>query len=211
MPMPNAQRTLVIRRCKLGLMAIQELRERIIHAADQLFYARGTSNVGMDAVRTKAGASLKAIYKEFSSKEELIVAVLAYRHELWINGLAEETAGSQSARDRVLAIYDYLAKWFAKDDFRGCGFINAFGELGSTSPRVAEAVKLHKKSFQDYVGQLVVDAGWRAELGAQLAILAEGAQTSAAIAHDPSLAATARGAAQTLIDAAESDRQAALR
>lgn len=187
-------------------MKKEELRKRIIQAADGLFYSRGMSNVGMDAVRAEAGASLKAIYKEFSSKEELILAVLEYRHELWIRGLANETADTGSAHDKVLAIYDYLAQWFTQDDFRGCGFINAFGELGSMSPRIAEAVKLHKKSFQDYVRQLVIEAQWPVELATQLAILAEGAQTTAAISGDPEAAAAARQAAQALISVAESRR-----
>ena len=74
------------------------------------------------------------------------------------------------------------------------------------SPRITEAVKLHKQSFQDYVRQLVIEAQWPVELATQLAILAEGAQTTAAISGDPEAAAAARQAAQALISVAESRR-----
>ena len=49
---------------------------------------------------------------------------------------------------------------------------------------------------------LVVAAGAPASLAAQLSILAEGAQSTAAIAADPQVAVQARNAAEVLIDAA---------
>ena len=95
-----------------------------------------------------------------------------------------------------------LARWSTQDDFRGCVFINTFGELGGTTPRVAEFVRAQKAEFQDRVAALVAEAGGPAALAAQLAILAEGVQTTTAIAGDSAAAGAARAAAQTLIDSA---------
>lgn len=178
-----------------------DVRERIVQAADQLFYGQGIGNVGMDAVRDAAGVSLKTIYRQFPSKEQLVLGVLAHRHALWTSGIDHAVAQAGSPRERLLAVYDFLATWFDQDDFRGCGFINAFGELGATSTAVAEAVREHKLSFQAYVDRLVADAGAPASLGPQLAILAEGAQTTAAILGTTEPAAVARDAAAALIDA----------
>ncbi|WP_020575079.1 helix-turn-helix domain-containing protein [Actinopolymorpha alba] len=50
-------------------MTERDVRTRIVEAADRLFYGRGIGRVGMDAVRDEAGASLKAICREFPSKE----------------------------------------------------------------------------------------------------------------------------------------------
>lgn len=186
-------------------MSDPEIRTRIVDAADRLFYSRGIGHVGMDAVRDEAGVSLKAIYREFPSKEDLVLGVLERRHEMWTTGLDAATAGIREADDRLLAIYDHLAGWFGESDFRGCGFINAFGELGAASPRVADAVREHKRSFQAYVDDLVAAAGAPAALGPQLAILAEGAQTTAAISGDASAAAAARAAAAVLIETAMRD------
>src|SRR5690606_41699010 len=111
-------------------------------------------------------------------------------------------------RERLLAVYDFLAEWFTERDFRGCGFINAFGELGAASQRVAEAVREHKASFQRHVDRLVAEAGGPASLGPQLAILAEGAQTTAAISGNAEAAESAREAARTLIESALSARGA---
>ena len=178
------------------------VRDIIVDAADRLYYAKGIQSVGMDELRSAAGVSLKRLYSEFPSKEDIVLAVMERRHELWTTGVSALVDDAETPRDRLLAIYDYLAGWFSDDSFRGCGFINAFGELGGVSPAVATITREHKASFQDYVAGLVADAGAPASLAPQLAILAEGAQTTAAITGSPEAALHARRAAATLIDAA---------
>jgi AcrR family transcriptional regulator len=177
-------------------------RENVIRAADELFYAHGVQAVGMDAVRTAAGVSLKRIYSLFASKDELIVAVLHHRTETWDNGLAGAAERATTARERILTIFDFLDGWFREPDFRGCAFINAHGELGASSSAVTGAVRAQKQAFQEYVARLVADAGAPPALAPQLAILAEGAQTTAAISGRPDAARHARAAAETLLDAA---------
>lgn len=182
--------------------AAEDVRRRIVEAADALYYARGIQAVGMDEVRTAAGVSLKRLYGEFPGKEQLVLAVLEARHRLWEAGLEGAAAGIEDPRTRLLAMFDFLEQWFTDETFRGCGFINAFGELGATSPAVADAARAHKRSFQDYVARLAVEAGADEALAAQLALLAEGAQTTAAIAGSADAARHARRAAEILVDAA---------
>lgn len=177
-------------------------RESVIRAADELFYTRGIQAVGMDAVRTAAGVSLKRIYSLFASKDELIVAVLRHRTAMWDSGLASAAERATTARERILTIFDFLDGWFREPDFRGCAFINTHGELGASSRAVVEVVREQKRSFQEYVARLVADVGAPPALAPQLAILAEGAQTTAAISGTPDAAQHARAAAETLLDAA---------
>jgi AcrR family transcriptional regulator len=182
--------------------ASASVRDIIVEAADRLYYAKGIQSVGMDELRSAAGVPLKRLYAEFPSKEAIVLAVMERRHELWTTGVSTLVDDAETPRDRLLAVYDYLAGWFSDDSFRGCGFINTFGELGGVSPAVATITREHKASFQDYVAGLVADAGAPASLAPQLAILAEGAQTTAAITGSPEAALHARRAAETLIDAA---------
>jgi len=182
------------------------VRDHIVEVADELFYARGIQTVGMDEIRTGAGVSLKKLYAAFPGKDRLVAAVLGSRHDLWERGVHSAVDAATTPRDKLLAVYDFLESWFGDDSFRGCGFINAFGELGATSAAVAEIARDHKASFQRYVtsltSRLVADAVRAEVLAAQLALLAEGAQTTAAIAGTTEPAAHARAAAETLIDAA---------
>ncbi|HYQ76320.1 TetR/AcrR family transcriptional regulator [Cellulomonas sp.] len=179
-----------------------ELRERVLAAADRLYYRRGIQAVGMDELRTEAGVPLKRLYALFGGKDAIVAEVLRRRGALWEVGVRAAVDAAGTPRERLLAVYDHLAGWFGETDFHGCIFINSFGELGGCSPEVAEIVRAHKAAFQEYVAGLVAEAGGPPALAAQLAILAEGAQTTAAIAGTPEAAAQARAAAATLIDAA---------
>ncbi|MGO4146828.1 TetR/AcrR family transcriptional regulator [Paenarthrobacter sp. YAF11_1] len=183
-------------------MNISEVRERIVATADELYNAKGIQAVGMDELRSAAGVSLKKLYGEFPSKSSIVMAVLERRHQSWTEGLDATVQQAGTPRERLLAIFDYLAGWFCQDSFRGCGFINSFAELGAVSPEVAEYARKHKESFQEYVAHLTVEAGAPAYLAPQLAILAEGAQTTAAIAGTADAAGQARQAAEVLIGAA---------
>lgn len=184
-------------------MTEEEARERILSAAEELYYRKGYAAVGMDELRAAAGVSLRRLYALFPSKTDIVSAVLQRKHGEWESGLTGAVADAGAdPRARLLAVYGYLEDWFCTDDFRGCAFINAFGELGGTSPEVAAIVREHKASFQRYMAGLVVDAGAPAALAAQLAILAEGAQSTAAISADPQAAVQARAAAEVLIEAA---------
>jgi AcrR family transcriptional regulator len=182
-----------------------EAAGRIIEAADRLFYARGVQAVGMDAVRAEAGVSLKRIYSLFPSKDDLTVAVLRYRRDQWNAGIAASAENAATAREKLLAIFDFLDGWFREPDFHGCAFINVFGELSAGSEDVRRTVAEQKQAFADYVAQLVRDAGASDEVAPQIAILAEGAQTTAAILGGPEAAAQARAAAAVLLDAALRD------
>ena len=138
-------------------MIDEQVRERVLNAADRLYYGRGIQSVGMDELRRASGVSLKGLYGVFPSKAAIVLEVLDRRHALWNTGVTNRVARADTPRAKLLAVYDYLSDWFSDDTFRGCGFINAFAELGSISPQVAERARKHKVGFQSFVARLVAD------------------------------------------------------
>lgn len=176
-------------------------REEVVAVADRLFYSRGIQAVPMDELRTAAGISLKRLYSLFPSKDAIVAEVLIQRNAQWTRGLEAYAARVDSPADKILSVFDFLEEWFAEDGFRGCVFINSFGELGATAPAVAAATRDHKESFQRYLAGLVFDAGAPGYLAPQIALLAEGAQTTAGISGDSRVAGQARAAAATLLAA----------
>lgn len=177
-------------------------RELVLGAADRLYYARGIQAVGMDELRSEAGVSLKKVYALFPSKEAIVEQMLAHRNQRWMHGVTATAEQYSEPRDKLLSVFDFLGDRFAEGDFRGCAFINSFGELGASAPAVAEAARAHKAAFHDHVARIVADAGAPAVLATQIVLLAEGAQTTAAILKTPDVAAQARAAAAVLIDSA---------
>ncbi|GAA0446648.1 TetR/AcrR family transcriptional regulator [Streptomyces olivaceiscleroticus] len=179
-----------------------EARTRLLDAADRLFYERGVQAVGMDELRAAAGVSLKRLYRCFPAKRELVEAYLRRRDERWRAALTEYVAAhAATPADRVLAVFDWLAEWFAGPGFRGCAFLNAYGELGAVSDGVAAAAHDHKYAVRGYTTGLAAALG-AAEpevLGGQLALLIDGAITTAALNGDPTAAHLARDTAAALL------------
>jgi AcrR family transcriptional regulator len=181
-----------------------EARERLLAAAGQLFYSRGIHAVGMDDIREAAGLPLKRIYQIFPSKDQLAEAYLARRDENWLAALARHVDRCRDPQQRVLAVFTFLGEWFATPDFRGCAFINVFGELGSSSTAAAQITRRHKQRLRRYLASLASDAGAAKppKLASQLLILMDGAIVSAATGVNVRAAPDARAAASTLLSAA---------
>ncbi|MEV7598439.1 TetR/AcrR family transcriptional regulator [Kitasatospora sp. NPDC089797] len=178
-------------------------RTRILDAAEELFYGQGVQAVGMDAVRAASGLTMRRVYQHFPSKGDLVEAYLRRRDARWRAGLALYVAQAGGApRDQLLAVFDWLGRWFAEPGFRGCAFVNSFGELGATTPAVAAAARHHKEEFAAFLAALVEAVGAPPGTAVQLALLAEGAITTAAVHGDPGAAADAGAAARVLLDAA---------
>jgi AcrR family transcriptional regulator len=184
----------------------EEASRRLLDAAESLYYARGIQAVGIDEVRSAAGVSLTRLYQLFPSKQHLVAAYLRRRDQRWRASLAHYVSERTVEHDadpseRLLAVFDWLEDWFREPGFRGCAFINAFGERAADSDLVADAVREHKALFRQYLAELaddLTDADPTA-IADQLLLLAEGATTTAAITGTPDAARAARAAATALL------------
>ena len=176
-------------------------RERALDAAEELFYGRGVQSVGMDDVRGTSGVSLKRLYQLFPAKEQLVEAYLERRDARWRGQLAAYVEGREEPEERILAVFDWLGEWFGEPGFRGCAWLNAYGELGATSERVAAQVRSHKRAFREYLASLVATAALPGALAGQLFLLAEGAMVTAGVTGSAEPAAEAREAARRLLEA----------
>jgi AcrR family transcriptional regulator len=136
-------------------------RERILDTAYELFSRHGTRAVGVDRIIAECGVAKMTLYRNFASKDELILAFLERRDErwtrAWLQGEAERRA--ETPAGRLLAIFDVFADWFASDDFEGCSFINVMLEVANPEDPVRQATVRHLASIRAYVRALAVDAG----------------------------------------------------
>src|ERR1700748_2490825 len=64
-------------------------RERLLDAADELFYDEGVQTVGIDRIIEHAGVAKASLYNTFGSKEEMVQAYLANRHTGTVERLTE--------------------------------------------------------------------------------------------------------------------------
>ena len=103
-------------------------RDRLLAAANELFYAEGIHTVGVDRIIEHAGVSRASFYNNFDSKEQLIHTYLMGRHEGTVSRLNDAIAEHDDPRQRILAIFDAQAALFRQPDFNGCAFVAACTE-----------------------------------------------------------------------------------
>lgn len=112
-------------------------RERILATAYELFTRRGIRSVGINEIIASSGVAKASFYRNFRSKDDLVLAVLARREQNWTKGLVDAGARrlGNTAQERLLAIFDVFDEWFAcRDDFEACSFINVLLEMGAVHP-----------------------------------------------------------------------------
>jgi AcrR family transcriptional regulator len=173
------------------------MRERILSAADRLFYERGIRAVGVDAVAAAARVSKRTLYDYYPSKDDLIVAYVSRRA-----AAVKDREGPPLAQ--ILGVFDWLERWFASRHFRGCPFINAATDLAEPGHPAFAAAALHKAGRRAWFKTRLQALGATApeDLAWELSILVDGAITTALVSGDTTAAQAARRVALKLLAAA---------
>jgi AcrR family transcriptional regulator len=175
-------------------------RVAVLDAAEALFYQHGVQAVGMDAIRDRSGVPLKRLYATFGSKDALVVAMLERRDVRWRLRLAQHVEQCGDPGQRPLSVFEWLELWFSEPEFRGCAWINTFGELGGTSPAIVEQARRHKRAFARFIDEVCAEAGFAQTTADALYLLAEGAMVTAGIFGDATPATRAQETARRLLE-----------
>jgi AcrR family transcriptional regulator len=136
-------------------------RERISRAAYELFSRRGMLGVGVDTVIDRAGTAKMTLYRNFPSKDELILDFLARRERLWTQEWlqVESTRRGSTPAQRLLAIFDVFGEWFRSPEFEGCSFLTAMIEFNRPEHPVRQASIRYLANIRAYLHELAVAAG----------------------------------------------------
>lgn len=179
-------------------------RERLLAAANELFYRDGIRSVGIDEIIAAADVAKMSLYRSFPSKDELVAAYLRERDvrywEWWDSVVARHP---NAPRDQLMALVRYLAKLPSRPGWRGCPFTNAateFPEPDHPARRVAEE---NKRKLRSRLRDLAREADARdaESLADQLVLLFEGVYASAQTFRSPHPATRAIAAAEALLAA----------
>jgi AcrR family transcriptional regulator len=182
------------------------VREKLVDAAYELFSRQGIRAVGVDTIIARAGVAKMTFYRHFPSKEDLVLAFLDRREQLWTREWleAEIKRRATTPRGQLVAIFDLFEEWFLRDDFEGCSFIGTMLETsGNAESRVLDATRAHLAKIRLLVQGLAEEAGLRepAELAWSVQLIMAGSIVAAGYG-DTGAARRARRSAEMLIDAA---------
>jgi AcrR family transcriptional regulator len=136
-------------------------RERVLGAAYDLFSRQGIRAVGIDTIIARAGVAKMSFYRHFPSKDELVLAFLQKREQLWTHEWLEAEVNRRAAtsRERLLAIFDVFDEWFQQEDFEGCSFINVLLEIAEPSHPTRQATTSHLANIRVFLRALADGAG----------------------------------------------------
>jgi AcrR family transcriptional regulator len=138
-------------------------RERIDRTAYELFSRHGIRAVGVDTISARSGVAKMTLYKHYPSKEELALAFLRRREELWTRSWLQQEVErrARTPGERLLAVFDVFDKWFRRSDFEGCSFVKALLEHGDRGHPVRNAAQAHLETIRAFLRRLAADAGVR--------------------------------------------------
>jgi AcrR family transcriptional regulator len=177
-------------------------RDHLMATAWRLFYRDGYRAVGIDTILAEAGVAKMTLYNHFSSKEELIIAILKKRDlEFRESILAKVASAGPDPEKRLLAVFDWVEGWFGSEDFRGCAFIRALSEYPEPTHPIHQTAWSHKEAVHVALTQLCTQAGAKdpAGLANTLSLLIDGAIVAAHATRTTTPAVEARATAASLL------------
>ncbi|MDC0711261.1 helix-turn-helix domain containing protein [Stigmatella sp. ncwal1] len=157
-------------------------RERILAAAEELFYREGIRGVGVEAIAARAETTKMALYRHFASKDALVaewLRLVVVSEEAVFERLAAEHPGD--ARAQLWGWVRFIAERLAGCTGRGCAFNNSVAELPDRQHPARQVIEAHKVAQLRHVEALCAQAGLTEpkEAASKLFFVVEGAQVSA--------------------------------
>ncbi|MDE1180626.1 TetR/AcrR family transcriptional regulator [Paraburkholderia sp.] len=137
-----------------------QAQENLLNAASELFYREGVRAVGVDAVVERAGVNKMSLYRQFSSKDELVLGYLE-RKDRQFFGYVEKSFDKHPGEPakQLLQYFDDLARRASIDDYRGCPFVNVAVEFPDASHAARVFVADNKARLMARLTELSTQAG----------------------------------------------------
>jgi len=133
---------------------------RLLDAADQLFYREGVRNIGVDSLVALAGVNKMSLYRQFESKDALLLAYLE-RQELYFWDKFE-TSIAKHPNAPHLQLPQYFRDWAQRASaasYRGCPFVNVAAEFADPEHPARQFVLRNKTRLLARITDIVSAAG----------------------------------------------------
>jgi AcrR family transcriptional regulator len=179
------------------------MRERIIEAAAELFYAQGIRAVSAEKIIARVGITKVTFYRHFPTKDKLVVAYLE-RRARWerdaVEAARRATAGQVSEAFRL--IVEGIGAESCSPGFRGCPFINAAAEYAEAKHPVRQVVDAHRRWFKATTEEMLQEVGVTDAPGAadQLMMLRDGAMVAGYLDDPQTIARSLYNAGRAVLE-----------
>jgi AcrR family transcriptional regulator len=182
------------------------MRERIVEAAAELFYAQGLRAVSAEKIIAQVGITKVTFYRHFPTKDDLIVAYLERRAQWERDAIAQVRQVAADVPDAFRIVAEAIGAESCSPGFRGCPFINAAAEYADPDHPVRRAVDAHRRWFRQTIQDLLdeINVPDSAQAADQLVMLRDGAMVSGYLSDPSTVAAALRDACRAVLGASAS-------
>jgi AcrR family transcriptional regulator len=135
-------------------------RERLLETASRLFYDHGVRAVGMQQIIDECGCGKSLLYREFASKDDLVVAWLERCRGDWacmLARVADERPGDPAAQ--LVGIVRAVADDVSAPEYRGCALRNTYAEFPERDHPAHRVSLDHVRSMRADLRRLAEQAG----------------------------------------------------
>ncbi len=153
-------------------------RDKVATVAADLFYRKGIRAVGVEEIVKEAGVAKISLYRNFASKDDLVVSYLEDRDASFWRQWDEAFSRYESDPHAQLhAIMTYLARRTTQPGYRGCPFINYAAEFPEPSHPGHRVVEANKREWRRRLAHIAeaLDVTRPKQLADGLMLLVEGA------------------------------------
>jgi len=181
-------------------------RDRILDVASRLFHDHGVHAVGLQQIIDECGCGKNLLYREFASKDDLVVAYLKRCRDEWETVIHEaiQQAGNDAAR-QLVAVVRAVAGQVADPDYRGCPFLNTHAELRDPAHPAHQVAVEHFQALRRQLRALANRARLRngSDIAEQILLIVYGLYATGAVLRSDNTAPNAIALAErTLLAAA---------
>lgn len=134
------------------------VRNRLLDAADRLFYQEGVRAVGIDRVLAEADAAKASLYQHFGSKDQLVASYLERKTEDARASIESYLAGTPPSQ-RALKFFDWVVAWAESKEFRGCPLQHTVAEITDAAHPARAIVRDQRAWFAERLREWTTAAG----------------------------------------------------
>lgn len=181
-----------------------EVRDRILETASELFYRRGVRAVGVDLVVEKSGVAKTSLYRHFGTKDDLIAAFLKREDlDFWSTWDRVRELHPDDALAELDAHLAWIGERVGRDNYRGCPQINTAAEFPEADHPARKVAEAHMREMRRRLKAIAegLEVGAPDRLAGQLAVLINGAFVSMPLFKPGEATGLLRDAAHALIAA----------
>jgi TetR/AcrR family transcriptional regulator, transcriptional repressor for nem operon len=144
-------------------MAPGSAREKIVHAAMELFWLKGYNSTSVADLLSRTQLNSGSLYHVFPSKQDVLIGVLeAYRDGIDEMLLAPAWAGVDDPIEKIFALLKLYRTMIVETDCTyGCPIGSLALELHEPDPQVRELIAVNFENWTKAIEKCLADAGKR--------------------------------------------------